>query len=143
MLNHQQLPPPRTSAIIQVIQQMPRLVSIKIMYMLFGAMLPQEMGTYTLREVWIMEPALEVQRTSAIIQVIQQMPRLVSIKIMYMLFGAMLPQEMGTYTLREVWIMEPALEVQRTSAIIQVIQQMPRLVSIKIMYMLFGAMLPQ
>src|SRR5687767_10783619 len=109
MPNHQQLPTPRTSVIILVIQQMPKLLSIKIMCMSYGAMLLQEMGTYTLREVWITEPASEVQRTSVIILVIQQMPKLLSIKIMCMSYGAMLLQEMGTYTLREVWITEPLL----------------------------------
>ena len=49
--------------------------------------------------------ALEVRRTSATVQVIQQMPRLLSIKIMYMFCGAMILAGMGTYILGEVWIM--------------------------------------
>src|SRR5918995_492132 len=116
MLNHQQVQPPRTSATVQVIQQMPRLLSIKIMYMFYGAMIPPGKGTYILREVWIMVLALEVRRTSATVQVIQQMPRLLSIKIMYMLYGAMIPLGMGTYILREVWIMVLALERLKISA---------------------------
>src|SRR5918993_2615711 len=132
MLNHQQVPARRTSATVQVIQQMPRLLSIKIMYMFYGAMILLGMGIYILREVWIMVPALEVRRTSATVQVIQQMPRLLSIKIMYMFCGAMVLLGMGTYILREVWIMVLALEALRTSATVQVIQQMPRLLSIKI-----------
>src|SRR5918995_2949766 len=133
MLNHQQVPAPRTSASVQVIQQMPRLLSIKIMYMFCGAMILPGTGTYILGEVWIMVLALEVRRTSATVQVIQQMPRLLSIKIMYMFCGAMILLGMGTYILREVWIMVLALEALRTSATVQVIQQMPRLLSIKIM----------
>src|ERR687898_2714619 len=110
MLNHQQVPAPRTSATVQVIQQMPRLLSIKIMYMFCGAMILLGMGTYILREVWIMVLALEALRTSATVQVIQQMPRLLSIKIMYMFCGAMILPGMVTYILGEVWIMVLAFE---------------------------------